>query len=859
MKIYIKVLACQKTLCFRVGEQRRIESVKRQLNNRLPSPRNVFRLYLCVSGDLEPLNDAETLSENGVRDGDSVYVGTKLTVNVNVIGGQSGVVMSVNTAHSIAETKATIQKRIGIHPDQQRLVLGHGEVVRDGANVRDYELRNGDTLFVIRRKCQYTITIQEYQNRGLPNAHLLLVRSDYTIREVKEHIAEITKTPPDLHSLQFKHRKLHDNKTLQFYSIGPRSELLVHTCSQIFIRTLAGNTLTLRVPESDSVQSLKSMIEEKEGVPVHLQKLYFNGQQVQQGTLCELGIVNGATLELSLCLSGGGIMEVYIKTMEGVTLRVAIEADNTVLELKQKIQEQKDYPIEWQKLIFCGKELDNGQTLAGYNIQSATTLHLVVRQPVGEPTISVRIITPSDGELLFQKKINGTTIESVAEFIEEKEGIPRSCQRLYHKGRLIDHKKLLRDFENSSNLINPMKQEVCMYLEIKGEVEVLIKVLSRRNANIFSVRVDRHMKVFGLKKIIQHREKIPVYYQTLIFNGVKLLDDNSLEEGKESVQNHSVIHLWHERLYRDQTLNITVQIPTNSLYCQDLSVSAKISDVKGRCGTLVGDSLLHHYSLYYGSIILELDKCLHEYRITEGSTLQLVKQDEFPIFINLAGSTETFVNAKKTDRVKDIKERLCTNKITAMNKHGLYLSGVILSETKTLEEYKISAACQLSCVSSVEIPVSVRTRLATVTVGVHPTQPLQIIMDMIASAPGICIEPCNQRLLLYSRVLSRDEDATKSIRELGIRAGNTLNLVILPEELDLYISLPRGSTLTLICLLDWTIRDVKAAIEKSENLPVASQILPFESDEKSLREYRLQPGTHLDLGKLFIYMPRSFG
>ncbi|KAL7597621.1 hypothetical protein Lser_V15G23021 [Lactuca serriola] len=194
---------------------------------------------------------------------------------------------------------------------------------------------------------------------------------------------------------------------------------------QIFIKTSAGKTITLVVCSSETIGNVKEMIQDKEGIPRHQQRLMIDGENLEDDlTLSDYDIENGSSLDLVLWL-GGGEMRIFVKTFTGKPIKLMVEGSKTIDDVKGKIQDIEGIPLIHQRLVIAGKNLEDDLSLSDHNIQHGSTLDLIVR--LRGMTLSVKTLT---GKTLTLEVESSDTIEYVKSKISEMENIPSDLFRL---------------------------------------------------------------------------------------------------------------------------------------------------------------------------------------------------------------------------------------------------------------------------------------------------------------------------------------------------------------------------------------------------------------------------------------------
>ncbi|KAG2298198.1 hypothetical protein Bca52824_034670 [Brassica carinata] len=351
----------------------------------------------------------------------------------------------------------------------------------------------------------------------------LYVRSSDTIGNVKARIQYKEGTPSEKQMLIFFENKiLEDNRTLADYYIEKDSTLNLVIRSggvmKIFVKTLIGVTITLRVRSSDTIGDVKAKIEHMEGIPSDKQRLIFVGYQMKDYlTVSDYNIQEDSTLHL--VLRSGGFMQIFVTFLTGKTISLAVQTSSTVDNVKTIIHHKVGFPTNRQKLLFAGyHQMEGDSTLADYNIQKDSTLHCVLRL---SESMRIFVKTLTGKTIAFDEVKSSDTVKNVKARIEGKEGIPKHQQMLVFAGQQLEDGRSLADY-------NIRKESILLVRFLRAEMQIFVKIFAHIVENV--------------KAKIQDKVGIPPNWQRLTFAGRPLVDGRTL--AYYNIQKESTLHVY---------------------------------------------------------------------------------------------------------------------------------------------------------------------------------------------------------------------------------------------------------------------------------------------------------------------------
>ncbi|KAG2560518.1 polyubiquitin-B-like [Panicum virgatum] len=369
MEIFVKMLT-GKTIVVEVESSDTIEKVKAKIEEKDGIPPDMQRLIFHSN----ELKDEHTVGCYGIKDKSSVHLVLRhggncdMFVYVKVLAGGDAITLEVEPSDTVGDVREKVRSH-------QRLLFA-GTRLEDGRRIGDYRFqyeRSTPTLHL-----DFGVQMQVHVRTATGKTITMDVEPSDTVRNVKAKIH-------DRQRIIFEGKPLHGCVSLANHNVHKESTLHLDLSPryhggggggsrmQVFVKALSGKTIKLKVKPSYTIGEVKAMVQNQ-------QRLFFGGnQQLQDGrTLADYDVQRESTLLLDLG------MRVSVSSFTGPqTITLVVAPDDTADDVKERIRGP-------QTLVFDGRELEDGQTLAEAHVKRDSTLHLT-----SACTVAVQILVKS--------------------------------------------------------------------------------------------------------------------------------------------------------------------------------------------------------------------------------------------------------------------------------------------------------------------------------------------------------------------------------------------------------------------------------------------------------------------------------
>lgn len=270
-------------------------------------------------------------------------------------------------------------------------------------------------------------------------------------------------------------------------------------------------TVELKVKKGETVENLKAMLHEKEGISEDIQDLFFAGDRLKDGRLIDYGIQKNNTLNLILHNPNG--IKLFVKLPKNhATIVVESMAHHTVKTIKSLIQVKEGIQSDQFALVYDGNLLEEDLTLASLNIKSESNLHLIF---CPKEVVSISVKAPTGDTVKLKVKIL-FTVHDVKAIVGSIIAASVSDHIMVYEGKQLEDCKTL----SSCDII-----EECTLKLLPASIQIFVKTPTEE---ILKLKVSVLLTVLDVKVIVASMKGVSIGDRDLFYVGKKLEDCKTL-------------------------------------------------------------------------------------------------------------------------------------------------------------------------------------------------------------------------------------------------------------------------------------------------------------------------------------------
>ena len=826
------------------------------------------------------------------------------TVIVSAFCSDKTIKVLVHPGDKVSNVKQTIEEELGIVCDQQRLFRHDGELEDDEDAFS--RLSYFDNLLIKRDVDNVLFLVSVSKHSRM---HIIHFNPSDTVMDVKVELYKTAYIRAPIKRLTFQGRQLSDHEKLADCNIQKQSTIHVETQNpynlmKMKIKLLSGDSITLQVEKdgSETIKSIKIMIQEKLSMPVEEQQLRFEGKEMKDDELLKDYNIKEDSKFLfeapTLIVAPRECPEIqlFLKTVTGNVILVKAYPYDTIADLKAIIQEKEGVPVDQQRLTFNGMHLEEVKLLSEYGILPECTLHLTATMHSRFQIFikSWDYIPPRTLQLEVESY---NTIATLKNRIQEEMELPsKDFVLTFVKQNLEDDNETLQRCGIKSNstlylAIGPQHEhytissgeKIKVHYQWKQVGKVLSDSLYAINAippctpfqmPVF-VRMDfphayAHMGYVAVGCLPTTTiEDVALRIQSILRDMKALMSENLLLtfNGEELNENHTLSDYGIQRgsvLYLDASVYLpSFTFPSKFSPSQPMSrfpvfvqeegrripiavqPHTTVADVKTAVERKEQIAVSKQQYIFSGKL-LEDNRLVVEYGICRECTLRLVKQRDITLFLKVPNRKTLTLHQNPSTSIRQFKASIQQSCEIPIDQQRLTFVGKLLEDKRSLRNYDIDNYCTLYVRSDHTYLIDVKfINGERISLDVQPSEMICNVKSELHVREGTI--PEQQELFFGDQKLKDDQ----TVKSCGISSMDTLLLVKSSDRASIFVKSITGEVDIVQYSPSKTVADIKVALHGARKIPPKNQSLFFSGvqleESQTLSQYNIQEQTTIHL------------